>query len=136
MVNLNFCPPPLTHGAQAAPFLQGLLAVQALSGRKPPELKWDYHQKHHLTSPVRSLQAIGRFISALCRAKIIGRSHHKRPPPTHFWPPSTPRPLAGYLSSALLPRVATLAPFFVTLATGHHCLTEIQSEFINGVTCQ
>ena len=64
MVNLNF---PLTHGAQAAPFLQGLLAVQALSGRKPPELKWDYHRKHHLTSPVRSLQAIGRFISALCQ---------------------------------------------------------------------
>ena len=70
MVNLNFCPPPLTHGAQAAPFLQGLLAVQALSGRKPLELKWDYHQKHPLTSPVRSLQAIGRFISALCQNNL------------------------------------------------------------------
>ena len=116
--------PPDT-GAQAAPFLQGLLAVQGLSGSGGlRKLKWDYHQKHHRwpagDRPVYELQN-NRLIKSFS--------------PPHKRPTQSNPLLASFWPLAISPPPWPHWAIFVTLARGHYCLTGFGWIIINGVTC-
>ena len=94
------------RGAQATPFLQGLLAaVQGLSGRSVGrcKLKWDYHQKHQpgLAWPVHDRPVYRRQNNRLIKSLP---PYTEEATFTFFWPHSL-------LAPSYLPSLGHIGPF-------------------------